>query len=57
MHHATKQHKAMHARPRSEPTVSGEESAYRTALRHCVEGQAAQRDRCLDDAISRYGRS
>jgi len=56
-HHATKQHKAMHARPQTEPTVSPGETQYRTALRRCVEGQAAQRDRCLDDAIARYGRS
>jgi hypothetical protein len=56
-HHAMKQHKAMHARPRNEPTVSSGESEYRTALKRCVEGQGSQRERCLDDAISRYGRS
>jgi hypothetical protein len=56
MHHA-KQHKAMHAARASESNVGTEESQYRMALRHCVQGQPAQRDQCLDDAISRYGHS
>jgi hypothetical protein len=64
-HHATKQHKAMHKEVHKEmhqarakeSNVSTAESEYRTALRRCVEGQAAQRDQCLDNAISRYGRS
>ena len=55
-HHA-KKHNAMHAAPRTRMSASSEETQYRTALRRCVEGQASQRDRCLDDAISRYGRS
>ena len=55
-HHARK-HNAMHATHRSQTRVSSEESQYRTALRQCVEGQASQRDRCLDDAIAQYGRS
>jgi hypothetical protein len=56
MHHA-KQHKAMHAARASESNVGTEESQYRMALRHCVLGEPARRDQCLDDAISRYGRS
>ena len=57
MHHAKKQHKAMHTARANESNVSSEEGDYRMALKRCVEGQTAQRDQCLDDAISRYGRS
>jgi len=55
-HHAKKR-SATHAARASEPRVSSAETQYRMALRQCVEGQAARRDQCLDDAISRYGRS
>ena len=36
-------------------TGAGADSAYRAALRGCVTGPASARDRCLDQAISRYG--
>ncbi len=52
-----KKQKSTNAMRTSKAAVSPQESEYRTALRRCVEGQASQRDRCLDDAISRYGRS
>jgi hypothetical protein len=55
-HHATK-HRGTRAGRAGEPNVSSDEGQYRMALRQCVEGQASQRDRCLDDAISRYGKS
>ena len=54
-HHAT--HPATHTK-HDQPATSGyRETPYRTALRSCVAGPAGQRDRCLDDAIARYGRS
>ena len=54
-HHAT--HHATHTK-HDQPATSGyRETPYRTALRSCVTGPAGQRDRCLDDAIARYGRS
>jgi len=56
MHHA-KKHTAMHSARASESNSSPQEDAYRTALRQCVQGQETQRDQCLDDAISRFGRS
>ena len=56
-HHA-KTHHVTHARHgHSASTVSGHDAAYRTALRHCVEGQAQQRESCLDDAIAQFGQS
>jgi hypothetical protein len=55
--HQAKQHQATHTARAKESSVSREDTQYRTALRRCVEGQAAQRDQCLSDAISRYGRS
>ena len=55
-HHATK-HGGTRAVRANESNVSSAEAQYRMALRQCVEGQASQRDRCLDDAISRYGKS
>jgi hypothetical protein len=56
MHHA-KKHKAMHSTRSGESMAGAGDAQYRTALRHCAEGQASQRDQCLDDAISRYGHS
>jgi hypothetical protein len=35
--------------------AGGGDSAYRAALRRCVTGPSAERDTCLDQAISRYG--
>lgn len=32
-----------------------QDTPYRMALKRCVEGPAAQRDRCIDDAITRFG--
>ena len=58
-HHSTAHHQ-MHAKPESMAAASaadGRESAYRAALRSCVAGPAAQKERCLDDAIARHGRS
>jgi len=55
--HAKKQHKTMHTAHAKEPNAKREDTEYRTALRRCVEGQTAQRDQCLQNAISRYGRS
>jgi hypothetical protein len=53
-----KTHHVTHPRhEHSSSTVSGHDAAYRTALRRCVEGQAQQRESCLDDAIARFGRS
>lgn len=56
MHHARK-HAAMHSAHANQANTSPQDDAYRTALRQCVQGQESQRDQCLDDAISRYGRS
>ena len=47
------QHKPMG----SGSSASSSETAYRLALRQCVEGPMGRRDSCLDDAIARYGRS
>ena len=55
-HHATT-HRGTHTARANESKGSMREDAYRTALRQCVEGQESRRDQCLDDAISRYGRS
>lgn len=55
-HHAPAHH-TTHAKYDQAATASSHETAYRTALRSCVAGPAGQRERCLDDAIARYGRS
>ena len=55
--HQTKHHQATHAPRTTETSVNSRDNPYRTALRRCVEGQSAQRDQCLNDAIARYGRS
>jgi len=55
--HHTKHHQATHAPRTTETSVNSRDNPYRTALRRCVEGQSAQRDQCLNDAIARYGRS
>ena len=54
-HHAT--HPTTHSKHDQAATSGYHETAYRTALRSCVAGPAGQRERCLDDAITRYGRS
>jgi len=38
-------------------TPGASDSAYRAALRRCVEGPQGQRQSCLDDAIARFSRS
>ena len=55
-HHAMK-HKTMHSAHANPSSGNMHEDPYRMALRQCVQGPEAQRDRCLDDAISRFGRS
>jgi hypothetical protein len=59
-HHAAKRtakaHKARHVRHNAVPSNQSE-SAYRAALRQCVEGLPAHRDGCLDDTIARFGRA
>ena len=58
-HHSTAHHQ-MHAKPEPMAAASAagsQESAYRAALRNCVAGPAGQKERCLDDAIARHGRS
>ena len=54
MHHS-KGHPAAHGKRAA--MASQSDTPYQAALRRCVEGQAQQRDSCLDDAISRYARS
>lgn len=49
-----KQADKAHAAPRR---VASTESPYQAALKRCVEGPQAQRDSCIDQAISQYGRS
>jgi len=57
-HHASSH--GSHAQQRSmgaaSPMNTGQ-MGYQAALRQCVEGPAARRDGCLDDAIARYGRT
>jgi hypothetical protein len=58
-HHSTTHHQK---HPKSQPmeaasAAGSQESAYRAALKNCVAGPAAQKERCLDDAIARHGRS
>jgi len=56
--HKAKSQSAARARsPQQTPVAAEKETAYQTALRRCVTGQAQQRDPCLDDAIARYGHS
>jgi len=58
-HHAAS-HNSSHTNHKhvaSATTGGDQETAYRAALKSCVEGPAAQRDNCLDDAIVRYGGS
>lgn len=57
-HHA-KAHHQKHATHASTGAAStgNQEMAYRAALKNCVAGPAAQRERCLDDSIARFGRS
>jgi hypothetical protein len=46
-----------HKHTASAPMGSDQETAYKAALRSCVEGPAGQRDNCLNGAIARFGRS
>jgi len=61
--HATRKHAMAHHAKRhgsqasANAEASGSDSAYKAALRQCVTGPAAQRDSCLDQAISRYARA
>ena len=58
-HHSTAHHQA-HAKhqPMAAASPAGEQdSAYRAALETCVAGPTSQKDRCLNDAIARFGRS
>lgn len=58
-HHSTTHHQK-HPKPQPMEAASAagsQESAYRAALKNCVAGPAAQKERCLDDAIARHGRS
>jgi len=52
-HESSGQHKAV---PEASNEMSGD-TAYRSALRSCVQGPEGQRDSCLDGAIARFGRS
>jgi len=54
--HAAKA-RARHARTTGTHAASHADSPYHDALKHCMEGAAAQRDGCIDQAISQYGRS
>ena len=54
-HHAKKQQS--NRAGGNEQAANSQDTPYRSALRRCVEGQAQQRDQCLNDAISRYGHS
>lgn len=58
-HHTTAHHQAQgKQKPMAEESPgSVQDTAYGNALRHCVEGQAGQRDSCLDNAIARFGRA
>jgi hypothetical protein len=58
-HHAMRHHERADARHamRSDSRYQNDESGYQGALRRCVTGAPDQRDRCLNDAIARYGRS
>ncbi len=50
-HHAM--HKQMtHATPAPDP-----DTAYRMALKQCVQGPPAQKDSCIDQTIARFGRA
>jgi hypothetical protein len=51
MRHA---HAKMHAHERS---AKAGDTPYHAALKQCVEGPSGQRDNCIDQAISQYGRS
>lgn len=56
-HNSTAHHQA---HPKHQPMASAggdRDSDYRAALKSCVAGPAGQKDRCLDDAIARFGRS
>jgi hypothetical protein len=56
--HATKPHKhSAHVSGSSTQTMSHSDSPYHAALKRCVEGPANQRDSCIDQAISQYGRT
>jgi len=37
--------------------AGSQDTAYHDALKQCVAGPADQRDRCIDNAIARFGRS
>lgn len=58
-HHAMIAHRGHHARHHANPTSSNEnvDTGYRAELRHCIEGPAAQKESCLDQAITRHERS
>jgi hypothetical protein len=56
--HATKPHKhSAHVSGTSTQTMSHGDSPYQAALKRCVEGPANQRDSCIDQAITQYGRT
>lgn len=56
-HHASAHHPTHVKHDQAAAANGNQETAYRTALKSCVAGPAGQRERCLDDAIGRYGRS
>lgn len=37
--------------------AGNKETAYRMALRHCVQGPPGAKDNCIDDAIMEHQRS
>ena len=53
-HHMRHAHARMHSHGGS---ATAGETGYHAALKQCVEGAVDQRDRCIDQAISQYGRS
>ena len=54
--HARSGMRHAHAKTR-EHSAKESETPYQAALKQCVEGPAGQRDSCIDQAISQYGRS
>jgi hypothetical protein len=60
-HH--KKHKTSHAKTAAkQPAMAdsrmatGNDTPYRMALKQCVQGPAANKDSCIDNAIARFGR-
>lgn len=56
-HWMAQRHHTWHTRMATTSPVGNEETAYRIALKRCVQGPPGARNSCIDDAITKHQRS